>query len=300
MFVGVFGQASVVPVSKLELLGSARVDYYGNYAAKQEFSPGVTTNFANQDRVQLNPKLAVRYQLIEPLAIRASVYRAFRAPTLDNLYRNYTATGYTLLSNSQLAPETMVGGDAGVDVTLGQVKGQVNVFWNELSHAITSVTTSFAPVFTQQLDNVGKIRSRGVELIGEVALAQYWSAIFGYTYTDSKIIDNPTDPTLVGTLTPNIPLHFETVTLRYRQPEALDFSLRMRANEHIFATSDNTVRLSNQFILDFNASYPVYKNVNAFVIGQNILNDKYLTSIQSGGNFLGAPMQFFGGLSFSL
>lgn len=299
LFVGAFGQASIVPLSQLEVLGSVRVDYYRNYSAKQEFSPGGTTNFANQDRVQVNPKVATRYQIIEPLAIRAALYRAFRAPTLDNLYRNFTATGFTLLSNSQLAPETMWGGDAGLDINAGRFKGQANVFWNEINHAITAVTTSFFPVFTQQLQNVGQIRSRGVELMGEVELAQYWSAIFGYTYTDSTISSNPIDPSLVGKATPNIPLHFETITLRYRQPDGLDFAFRMRANQKIFATSDNTVPLSNQFILDLNASYPVYKNVSAFVIGENILNDKYLASIV-GGNFLGAPRQFFAGMSFTL
>jgi outer membrane receptor protein involved in Fe transport len=299
MFVGVFGQTSIFPLSKLELLPSVRMDYYRNYAGKQEFSPGGTTNFPNQDRVQLNPKLAVRYQIVEPLAIRASVYRAFRAPTLDNLYRNFTSTGFTLLSNSQLAPETMVGGDAGLDINVGRFKGQANVFWNGLNHAITPVTTSFFPVFTQQLVNVGKVQSRGVELIGEVELTQYWSAILGYTYTDSKIIDNPIDPTLVGTRTPFVPLHFETATLRYRKPEGLDFTFRMRANERIFATQDNTVPLSDQFILDFNAAYPVYKKVSVFVIGTNILNDKYLAT-NIGGNFLGAPQQFFGGVSFIL
>jgi outer membrane cobalamin receptor len=299
MFVGAFGQASVVPLSQLELLGSLRMDFYRNYAAKQEFSSGGTTNFGNQDRLQLNPKLATRYQIIEPLAIRASVYRAFRAPTLDNLYRNFTATGFTLLSNSQLSPETMWGGDAGLDVNTGRFKGQANVFWNEINHAITAVTTSFFPVFTQQLFNVGKLRSRGIELLGEVELAQYWSAIFGYTYTDSTITSNPVDPTVVGKRNPNIPLHFETVTLRYRQPEGLDFAFRMRANERIFATTDNTVKLSNQFILDLSGSYPVYKNVSAFVIGENILNDKYSTTI-IGGNFLGAPRQFFAGMNFTL
>ena len=85
-FVGVFGQASVVPVRDFELLGSLRMDYYHNYQGKDETTTGGTTNFADQTRVQLNPKLAAKYQLTEPIAVRASVYRAFRAPTLGDLY----------------------------------------------------------------------------------------------------------------------------------------------------------------------------------------------------------------------
>ncbi|SLM49315.1 putative TonB-dependent receptor [Nitrospira japonica] len=299
MFVGAFGQASVFPIPKLELLGSLRMDFYSNYASKQEASPGGTTNFPNESKVQLNPKLAARYEINEPLAIRAAVYRAFRAPTLDALHYNFIATGFSLLSNPQLGPETMWGGDTGLDVHVGRFKGQVNVFWNEVSNAITPITISFFPVFTQQWFNVGALRSRGLELMGEVDLAQYWSVIFGYTYTDSTITSNPLDPSVVGNRNPNIPLNFETATLRYRKPQGLDFAFRMRALQDIYATTDNTVKLSNQFILDVSGSYPIYKNISAFVIGENILNDQYLVSIV-GANWMGAPRQFFGGINFTL
>ena len=300
LFVGAFGQASIVPLPNLELLGSLRLDYYQNYASKQESAPGGTTNLENQERLQLNPKLAMRYQIIEPLAIRASVYRAFRAPTLDALHYNFVTSNFALLGNNQVAPETMWGGDAGFDVYTGRFKGQANVFWNEINHAITAIPTSFFPVFTLQYFNVGKLRSRGVELLGEVELAQYWSAIFGYTYTDSTITDNPTDPTVVGKRSPNVPLHSQTATLRYRDPDGLDFSVRMRANERIFAQPDNGTKLSNQFILDLFGSYPVYKNVSMFVIGENILNDTYLASNFGGTNWIGAPRQFFAGVNFTL
>lgn len=73
--------------------------------------------------MQVNPKLALRYPLLEPLAIRASVYRGFRAQTLDALRYNFVATGFALRSNAQLAPETMVGGDGGLDLNLSRFKG---------------------------------------------------------------------------------------------------------------------------------------------------------------------------------
>ena len=123
------------------------------------------------------------------------------------------------------------------------------------------------------------------------------SAIFGYTYTDSTITDNPTDPTVVGKRSPNVPLHSQTATLRYRDPEGLDFSFRMRANERIFAQPDNGTKLSNQFILDLYGSYPIYKHISMFVIGENILNDTYLASNFGGTNWIGAPRQFFGGVN---
>ena len=305
LFVGAFSQASVFPIPKLEILGSLRLDYYRNYESRQESAPGGTTNFESKDRLQLNPKLAVRYQIIEPLAIRASVYRGFRAPTLDALHYNFVATGFALRSNAQLAAETMFGGDAGLDLNTSVFKGQVNFFWNEINHAITAIPTSFFPVFTLTYFNVGKVQSRGVEVLGEVELAQfwaqaqYWSAIFGYTFTDSTISSNPVDPTLEGKHNPFIPRHFETLTLRYRKPEGLDFSFRLRANQRIFADTTNTTRLSDQFLLDFYASYPVYKNVTAFVIGENLLNESYLVSTL-GANWMGAPQQFFGGLNVTL
>jgi outer membrane receptor protein involved in Fe transport len=233
--------------------------------------------------VQVNPKLAFRYPLLEPLAIRASVYRGFRAQTLDALRYNIVAMDFALRSNAQLAPETMVGGDGGLDLNLSRFKDQVNFFWNEVNHAITPIPTIFFPMFTLMYFNVGTIQNQGIEVLGEAELAQYWSASFGYTYTDSTITSNPVDPSLVGH---HMLTSRSIVRLCYHKVEGLDFPFRLRANARIFANTDNATRLSDQFIQDFNVAYPIYKNVTTCVIRENILSDSYLVSIV-GANRMG-------------
>lgn len=243
--------------------------------------------------MQVNPKLALRYPLLEPLAIRASVYRGFRVQTLDALRYNFVVTVFALRSNAQLAP--MVGGDGGLDLNLSRFKGQVNFFWNEVNHAITPIPTIFFLMFTLMYFNVGTIQNQGVEVLGEAELAQYWSASLGYTYTDSTITSNPVDPSLVGY---PMPTSRSIVRLYYHKVEGLDFAFRLRANEHIFANTDNATRLSDQFIQDFNVAYPIYKNVTTRVIRENILNDSYLVSIvganrMGGGNSSAAWMAHY-------
>ena len=314
LFAGLFGQTSIVPMPKLELLPSVRMDYYENYAGNMQTSgPGTsltTTNFSPTSNIQVNPKLATRYQITEPLAIRAAVYRAFRAPTLDNLYRNFQSPGFNLVSNPFLAPETMVGGDAGLELNVSRFQGQLNLFWSDVKHAITSLPVPGTQFF--QIENAGTIQSRGVELMGEVQLWQDWSALFGFVYTDSKLISTSASSFqqingsfFVGSRTPGVPMYFETVSLRYRKPEGLDFVIRMRANQYIFAIQDGFSRLSDQLIFDVNASYPIRKNISVFLIGTNITNEQYQASftgspIFGSNNTIGAPVMVFGGVSFTL
>lgn len=138
-------------------------------------------------------------------------------------------------------------------------------------------------MFTLRYFNVGTIQNEGVEVLGEAELAQYWSASFGYTYTDSIITSNPVDPSLVGH---HMPTSRSIVRLCYRKVEGLDFAFRLRANARIFANTDNATRLSDQFSQDFKVPYPIYKNVTTCVSSENILNDSYLVSIV-GANRMG-------------
>ncbi|MGQ0812518.1 MAG: TonB-dependent receptor [Nitrospiraceae bacterium] len=299
-FAGLFGQASIMPMRGLELLPSVRVDFYRNYAGTNRIASGTTNaarNFDENSFVQANPKLAARYQLAEPVAIRAAAYRSFKAPTPGDLYNQFRSPFSAGVQNPFLKPEVLYGGEAGLDVAKGPFKGQVNYFWNEVTDQIQSVVISFAPIQTTQRQNVGKTRSRGVELMGELELTKTLSVLGSYTYTDSRVIDNTADPTLVGKLNPNIPLNFASFTFQYRQPAGLTLALRGRFLGARFNDIQNTPvnKLDSNFILDGSASYLVNKHVEVFMIAENLTNTDYFVD-KFGIGRIGAPFQIFGGV----
>ncbi|HUK55047.1 MAG TPA: TonB-dependent receptor [Nitrospiria bacterium] len=298
LFAGLFVQASLRPVPDWEILPSIRLDYVSDYNGSMVTIPGTTTQFDDKDYLQLNPKLATRYQIVKAVAIRASVYRGFRAPTLDNLYREFTAEGFKLLPDSQLKPEVLWGGETGLDLSQGPFQGQVNFFYNRVIDQINFITTSFSPVYTVQATNIGKTRSLGVETIGDVQLTETLSSGVSYSYTDSKIISNPPDPSIEGNRTPDVPVHSVSVVARYRQPAGAQLEVRFRLLSSMWDDTTNSLSLDAEHVVDASASYPIGKHMEVFVIGQNIFDDKYVATT-SGGNHLGPPFQIFGGLTLA-
>lgn len=95
---------------------------------------------------------------------RVSAYRALRAPTLNELYREFRVGNAVTLANPALRPESLRGVEAGGDYTSGPWRLSVTAFHNRLGGLITNVTRSVTPqLITRQRDNAGGARVRGVE-----------------------------------------------------------------------------------------------------------------------------------------
>lgn len=302
LFGGLFAQASLTPLDGLEILPSVRMDYYGMSDTQNELSDGggTTNPTPSPDKhfIQPNPKLAVRYQLAEPIGLRAAFYRAFRAPTLGEAFGNFTSVGFGLRPNPLLKPEVLYGGEAGVDVELGRVSGQVNYFWNEVNDQIVGVPVSFFPIFALQNQNLGKVQSRGVEVMGQVKATDTLSLLVGYTYTDSRI-RRSINSLFDGKRTPMVPLNFATFTLQYADPRGLMMAVRGRYLGTQFSfpgnAPDDTDRIKGEFILDVSASYAVNQYLTVFLIGENLTDRTYVASRRDGPQ-LAAPFQMFGGV----
>ena len=67
-----------------------------------------------------------------PRRWRASAYRSFRAPTLNELFRDFRVGNVTTRSNAALVPETTVGVDAGVDWRVSSWMTRTTVFWQSI------------------------------------------------------------------------------------------------------------------------------------------------------------------------
>ncbi len=169
--VGLFAEGDFFVRSRLEVLPSARFDDWENLGGHDNKSPGTDRQFPNRSKARVNPKLALKYAWTDNLSLRASVYSAFNAPTLDNLYRSFSASSFAIIANPQLGPETLTGGEAGIDYRMGSAQLQVNVFQSELKDVIAGEAVSYSPVYTIQDFNVGRSRSRGVELITDLHIA---------------------------------------------------------------------------------------------------------------------------------
>ena len=158
----------------LSLTPGLRFDWY-------DYSPKLTPDYqansgfatfglpAGQDGTHVSPKLRAAYQPSEGVEFYAQWASAFRAPTIDELYVNFTNTaqGYANIGNPTLRPETGDGFEAGVNFDADDYAGRISVFHNRYKDFIDTVTTTVGGLQQTQYVNVNRVNVTGFELKAE-------------------------------------------------------------------------------------------------------------------------------------
>ncbi len=122
-----------------------------------------------------------------PRRWRASAYRSFRAPTLNELFRIFSAGNTLTLANDQLRPETLVGGEAGMDWHMEALALRTTLFWNAVDDLVGNATILVEPNrITQQRRNLGSATTRGAEVEVHKAFRRL-RASASYLFVDARL-----------------------------------------------------------------------------------------------------------------
>jgi outer membrane receptor for ferrienterochelin and colicins len=101
--------------------------------------PGLRLDYHSDFGSALSPKLGISFQIVDWLRIRSSIGRAFRAPTLSELYMPDLKIRYDflLIPNPDLSPEYMWAVDGAFEITpLPTLKFQAGLFYNDMKDLI--------------------------------------------------------------------------------------------------------------------------------------------------------------------
>ena len=289
---------------KWTFIAAGRFDHWGNFRGVSFRTPltatGVATSKIFPDRTDnaFSPRISVMRSLRGSLTATASIYRAFRAPTLNELYRSFRVGSILTQNNASLKAETLTGGEAGLSGSAWQ--GKLNLrgtfFWTETSNPVANVTLSVAPaLITRQRQNLGTTRSRGVELDAVARLTGSWQLSGGYAFLDSTIISFPADNTLVGLRLPQVPQHQFTSELRYWNPSRLMLTVQGRFFGRQFDDDQNLMPLGNFGTMNLLLARNLYRSVQGFVDIENVLNTRYAVG-RTPVPTLGPPILFRVGL----
>jgi outer membrane receptor protein involved in Fe transport len=290
---GVFAEISLRPIDRFEILGSLRYDHFRD-ADGRIVTNDIAQLFPTRTFNVVSPRLALRYQLINELAIRGAYYHGFRAPTLAERYRSFESTTFRGLSNPELEEERLRGGEVGADIRVGVFDGQVNYFHNRLNNFVGSAEVGFIDgKFTVMNTNVAKTRSQGVELIGNFRFTNYLTVTGNYTFTDAEVITGP----LTGNELEGAPRNVGSLLLNYSAPVGLNLSPRGRWVDDAFQDITHEAPMDKHFIFDFFASYRVHRNLELFVVAENLFDNEYIAD--GFGQTLGAPRQVSVGIRFN-
>lgn len=279
-FVGGFAQASLRPAEPLEILASVRVQNFRDYDAF-DGSPGGLGVVPDSSSTSLDPRVSLRYAVTPQFALRAAAYKAFRAPTLDNLYRTFSTPIGIFYGNAALKPETLKGGEVGFDINRGGLRVQVTAYTNTIDDLITARNLDFSELppgffFGSRNINAGSARSRGAEAEADLAVGGGWSANLGYTFAASTITDNPLDPASVGLQQAGVPRHKLAAGFTYATAAGWRVSPQLRWVSRTYGDNDHTLPVDAHFVVDLAASYPVTPKLEAFVQVENLFDNSYI------------------------
>jgi len=306
--VGAYFEDLVRLSSKLFLNVGLRGDRWRNYAALSttklltgsQLQP--VTLFPDRSETAFSPSASATYKVNHTFSLLISGMRAFRPPTLNELYRSFRVGNVLTLANENLRAERLTGGEAGVRINSsdGRVVTRGSFFWNDITRPVANVTLQTTPaLITRQRQNLGRTRSRGVEIDAEINLNSSWNLSAGYLFADATVVRFPGNTALEGLMIPQVPRHQFTFQGRYANSSWVTIGIQGRASSSQFDDDQNLFRLGSYFVLDAFASRRLSHRFEIFIAAENLFDQDYEIG-KTPVTTLGAPIQVRAGFRVSL
>jgi outer membrane receptor protein involved in Fe transport len=287
-----------------QLSVNARYDNWRDSSAasvSRNLTTGAVTPrfFPARSQDAFSPRLSLIFRPTEQFSLRASAYRAFRAPTLNELYRGFRVGDTLTNANANLVAERLTGGETGMTWTPNnRVNARVTGYWTEIINPISNFTLSVTPtLITRERRNLGRTRSRGVEAESDFNISNFWRVSAGYLFADATVRRAPQDVTLEGLWIPQVPRHQFTLQTVYSNPRYFTAAMQFRASGKQFDDDQNRLPLGGFAVFDVTVARPLARFVEAFVAVQNLFDGRYAvarTPLES----LGMPRMLRGGVRF--
>lgn len=233
---------------------------------------------------------------------RASAYRSFRAPTLNELYRLFRVGNIVTLANGDLVPEKLWAAEAGFDVVGETRRFSFTMFRNSVEDAITNVTVARPPgapanQVTRQRQNAANSLTYGIEASAQQSWRQL-RGIVSYLYADSQYRVPDTAPLAIlnDNRVQQVPRHQGSATLVW-QWKGTFVSGSMRSYSNQFEDDRNTrSQLMPGFaVFQIAAQQRLRGSLSANIAFENMFDRVYLTSGAALQN-IGSPRLFRVGL----
>ena len=309
---GGYVQDIFTPVSQLVITVSARVDHWRNYDGhnlENTVSNGLPTannkaSIPERSDTVVSPRAAALYHVTDRVSLWGAANSGFRAPTLTELYRQFSVGAVTTRPNDQLGPERLVGGEAGVNVAPARyVTARFTWFDNRVSDPVSNVTLN--PT-TAQKQNLGETRIRGVQADVEYRIGLSWRLSGAYVYDQAKVTDGGVaNAGLVGKYVPQVPLHHGTFQVSYSNPKIASIAFAMQAMALQYNDDQNVNFIPTATLVstgydsftgpglpgyasfDLTVLRDVGRSLQVFFGAQNLFNQTYF--VQTNPSTIGTP-----------
>lgn len=262
---GVYAQQTFGVSSRLDLLAGARLDVWES----------------SQTRTSFNPRLGVLFRATDAVTFRASAYRGFRAPTLNELYRPFRVGNVETQANPNLEEETLIGAEIGMDFHPSPtVFLRLNAYRNRIDGAVGNVTISTTPqLITRRRENLERVTADGLEAELRFKPLPRWEIQTAWLYADSRV-------ERTGLRVPQVPLNQGSLGVAFNGPVAVLLQGRWAGDQ--FEDDLNQFSLPAYTVIDLSLRRPIGDRLNLFLSVENLFDEKVVTG-RSPIETLGAP-----------
>lgn len=270
---GAWASARLAPAASPWVLeGSLRADAWRQ-------SPRLDVDPAHGGHA-LSPRAGVLWQGTGGWMLRGSGYGSFRAPTLNELYRQFRVGDVVTAANPALDEERLWGAELG-GVWSGRlgaapVRVEATAYWNRLDDAVTNATVQIRDglVFRQRR-NLGAARVRGLEVD---ARARHGRLAMGLRAalleTDILAGSEPGDDSVVGNALPQVPAWRLTASATWAMPGGPVAVVGVHATGRQFEDDLNSLSLASGATVDVAVDWPLGAGVSLGLQAQNLLDSR--------------------------
>lgn len=264
---GGFAQATWAASSRLVVVGGLRAD-----TIDIDTTPGGT-----RDINAVSPKGSIAWSGPHAVTLRASGYRAFRAPTLNERLRSFRAGNTLTQNNPALEMERVTGGDATVAWEPQRLSLRATLFAARLDDAITNVTVGATPtLITRERRNAGRIGARGLEMEARLQVLSSLSVAGTLAWTRSRF-DESDEPGLEGNRVPQVPTAQGGFDIRWLPLASSTVAAQIRWTGTQFDDDRNQFELGRSLVTDVMGEHRFAEALRAFVAVENLLDADYDT-----------------------
>ncbi len=231
-----------------------------------------------------SPKASISFDATPDLLLRASIGRAYRFPTVGELFQGQINGVAIVNNNPNLKPEDDLSKELTAEWQHGNGVYRFTLFQDDVKNTIFSQTNTTVIPNVTNFQNIDKVRSRGIETSyeGQDVLLRGLDLTASVAYTQSKILANSGNPASVGKYFYRIPLWRANVAATFHATEKTAVTLAARYSGRQYNTLTNTDTNPNTYggtstyaVVDAKFTYRPTKGSEIGVGVDNLFDHRY-------------------------
>jgi vitamin B12 transporter len=212
-----------------------------------------------------SPSVGLKVDVGASTTLRANLSRSFRTPLISDI------AGYGIYQdpNPGIKPERGTNFDVGIDQKFGKIGLlRLTYFDNNIRDLIAY------DFMSNRSENIGRVRSRGLETALNLQISKRWSTFVNYTINDPTI-EEDSNASAIGNELAFRAADSVNLGVTYATPKGISASLLMRHLSKFYANKANTEEMPGYTTVDFKLKAALDANLTLNFQANNLFDKQY-------------------------